>query len=233
MYAVLFDIDGTLIVTGGSGHGAFAKTFAEDFGVEKIARDVPFSGRSDRAITLDLMQHAGIDTTEENWQKFKAGYLRRLPGTLEELDGCVLPGVTELLDRLAKIPDVVIGLLTGNMQEGARAKLTHYGLWDRFTFGGYGDTATNRNDIAAAAVVEARRHIGDQPLCGTMVIGDTVHDVTCGKSVSAFTVAVPTGHATVDELQVSEPHLLLNDLTEAEPLVQAITAALNEYRATA
>lgn len=233
MYAVLFDIDGTLIRTGGSGQGAFSKTFAEDFGVEKISRDVPFAGRSDRAITLDLMQHAGIDTTEENWQKFKAGYLRRLPSTLEELDGCVLPGVTELLDRLEEVPDVAIGLLTGNMQEGAQAKLTHYGLWDRFAFGSYGDTATNRNDIAAAAVLEAKRHVGVQSLCGTMVIGDTVHDITCGKSVNAFTVALPTGHTTVDELQVAEPHLLLNDLSEAEPLVQAITAALTEYRATA
>ncbi|MEQ8209947.1 MAG: haloacid dehalogenase-like hydrolase [Lacipirellulaceae bacterium] len=233
MYAVLFDIDGTLILTGGSGQGAFNKTFAEDFGVEEMSREVPFAGRSDRAITLDLMQHAGIDPSEENWQKFKAGYLSRLPTTLHELDGRVLPGVRELLDRLAEIPDVVIGLLTGNMQAGARAKLIHYELWDRFAFGGYGDTATNRDDIAAAAVVEAKRHIGEQPLCGTMVIGDTVHDITCGKSVDAFTVALPTGHTTAEELQAAEPHVLLNDLTEAEPLLQAITAALNEYRATA
>ncbi|QDS97510.1 HAD family hydrolase [Adhaeretor mobilis] len=236
MYAVLFDIDGTLILTGGSGQVAFSRTFAEDFGLAEISRDVPFAGRSDRAIALDLMQHGGIEPSDANWRKFQTGYLSRLPSTLEELNGRVLPGVFELLDRLTDIPDVALGLLTGNMQRGAQEKLTYYNLWDRFAFGGYGDTATDRAHIAAQAAAQATQHSqenGKGQLCGTMVLGDTIHDVRCGKSIGALTVAIPTGNADAAELRTSEPDLLIDDLTQTDPLLQAITAALNEFRATA
>jgi len=235
MYAVLFDIDGTLILTGGSGHVAFSRTFAEDFGLQEFSHDVSFAGRSDRAITLDLMRHGGIEPSEANWEKFQAGYLSRLPSTLAELDGCVLPGVFELLDRLAEIPDVAIGLLTGNMQRGALEKLTYYEMWDRFAFGGFGDNATDRADIAAQAKAEAAKYAlasGSQ-LCGTMVLGDTVHDVTCGKAIDAYTVAIPTGNTDVAELRTTKPHLLIDDLTQTDPLISAITEALNQYWATA
>ena len=100
MYAVFFDIDGTLLLTGGAGQLAFAETFAEEFGVLEISRDVPFAGRTDRAISLDLMAVHGVEPNEENWNRFREGYLARLPAALARQRGEVLPGIFELLDAL-------------------------------------------------------------------------------------------------------------------------------------
>jgi phosphoglycolate phosphatase len=233
VYAVLFDIDGTLVQTGGAGQLAFAETFAEEFGVPELSGGVPFAGRSDRAIAFELMKVHGVTPTDENWQRFRAGYLSRLPGALQRRQGCVLPGVTALLDQLKSLEYTLTGLLTGNLREGARHKLSYYGLGDRFGFGGYGDTSDERCDIAAAAMAEAKRAAAGRngksngrPLAGAMVIGDTVHDISCARSISAFAVAVPTGNTPRAELAAARPDLLLGDLSDAQPLIDVVLAQL-------
>jgi len=236
MYAVLFDIDGTLIDSGGAGKHAFAETFAEDFAVPEIHTEVPFAGRSDRAITMELMARHEVDPTEENWQRFAVGYGRRLKGALERCQGKVLPGVVALLDELQQIDRVVLGLLTGNIRKGARAKLLHYGLVDpkllhyglvdRFAFGGYGDDHDDRNDIAAAAVRAAKEYVAKEvangPLLGTMVIGDTINDVRCGQSVGAYTVAVATGGSSFEQLREAEPDLLVKELVDSQEMLAEV-----------
>ena len=230
MYAVLFDIDGTLLQTGGAGHVAFSETFREIFEVEEIPRGIPFAGRSDRAISTEIMQAVGIDASDENWQIFFDDYRQRLGRVLQKQEGRVLPGVVELLDELKQHEQVAIGLLTGNTEFGAMAKTAAYGLAERFAFGGYGDVRTHRNDIAKDALQAAEQFVAGQDesgtLCGAMVIGDTPADVECGRAVDAFVVAVATGGSSIEELEACKPDLLLADLTDSTELLQEVAATL-------
>ena len=162
MYAVLFDVDGTLLQTGGAGHVAFSETFREIFEVEEIPKGIPFAGRSDRAISSEIMQTVGIDATDENWHIFFDDYRQRLGRVLQRQEGRVLPGVVELLDELRQHEQVAIGLLTGNTEFGAMAKTAAYGLAERFAFGGYGDVRTHRNDIAKDALQAAEQFVAGQ-----------------------------------------------------------------------
>jgi phosphoglycolate phosphatase-like HAD superfamily hydrolase len=226
MHICFLDIDGTLVLTGGAGQAAFAQTLAADFGIAEIDAAVTFAGRSDRAIAMDLFRSHGVDPSVENWQRFCAGYLRRLEKTLVTHEGCVLPGVPELLSVLSARGDVAIGLLTGNVREGARRKLAYYGLWDWFPFGGYGDEHIERCDIAAAALAAARQHLNghsaDDTPRNVIVIGDTPSDIACGRSIGAICVGVPTGHTSRETLQRAVPDVLVDTLENIGPILSCL-----------
>lgn len=227
MHICLLDIDGTLILTGSAGHAAFAETLAHEFGIAEMNGDVQFAGRSDRAIVMDLFRHHGVEPSVGNWQRFCRSYLGRLRRVLAARKGRVLPGVEQLLSALSTRGDVAIGLLTGNIRDGARHKLTHYGLWHWFSFGGFGDEHTERCDIAAAALAAAKAHLnGNQHLNGSqvnlgevVVIGDTIHDIRCARSIGARCVAVATGHSSVDDLRVGEPDIAVETLEDIDAVV--------------
>ena len=220
MKACLFDIDGTLVLTGGAGMFAFAETFAEDFGVPEISREVPFAGQSDRGIAGNLFIAHGVENTAENWERFREGYVARLLDHLRRREGIVLPGVFRLLDRLEALGDVQIGLLTGNVAAAAEIKLRYYDLWDHFAFGGFGDDHPDRNDIAATAVARARQRAENESGEDRIVIiGDTPNDIRCARSVGAYAVAVPTGHITAEELGAAEPDLLVETLEDSDAIV--------------
>jgi phosphoglycolate phosphatase-like HAD superfamily hydrolase len=231
MYAVLFDIDGTLLLTGGAGKSCFVETFREDFQIANPQGEVPFAGRSDRAIAYDLMQVHGIELSAENWQRFLTGYCRRVEEVLDRSTGGLLPGVVELLDELGRLEHVAVGLLTGNVEHGAWAKLGHYGLADRFAFGGFGDHHTDRNHIATAALRAAELHAAKArngapgKLRRVMVIGDTISDVRCARSIGAYSVAVATGSTSLEELAESGPDLALADLTDSDALLAELRSA--------
>jgi phosphoglycolate phosphatase len=234
MHICFLDIDGTLLLTGGAGQSAFAETLADEFDIARLDGNVGFSGRSDKAIAMDLFRSHGIEPTEANWRKFCAGYLGRLETALRTCNGSVLPGVPRLLEALAARGDVAIGLLTGNMREGARHKLTHYGLWHWFPFGGFGDEHMERCDIAAAALTAADLHLNGTKIATMsngnpfhrqiLVIGDTHHDIRCGRSIGARCVAVPTGMASADVLRDAQPDLLVESLENLEPILNLLTA---------
>jgi phosphoglycolate phosphatase len=230
MHICLLDIDGTLLLTGGAGQAAFSQTLAADFGIPRIVTPVAFSGRSDRAIALELMREHGIEPSEENWRRFCAGYLSRLEAALAAHVGFVLPGAVGLLEALAKRGDVALGLLTGNVREGARRKLLHYELWHWFAFGGFGDDHLDRCDIAASALAAAREHLagranGHSAQGEVIVIGDTPHDITCARSIGAICIAVPTGHTTADELHREKPDLLVDTLEDIASIVALFDSA--------
>ncbi len=121
MQICLFDIDGTLLRSGGAGKAAMESALQETFNVALAAEQVSYSGRTDRAIGRDLFRLHGIDLNEANWQRFIDAYLHRLPACLVSMQGVVCPGIAELLDELATWPDIAVGLLTGNLPPALRS----------------------------------------------------------------------------------------------------------------
>lgn len=221
MVTLLFDIDGTLIRTHGAGKAAMETALRTAFGVEEINDTVPYSGRTDRAIGRDLLTVHGLDPTPENVTRLTETYLSELPAQLDRLGGEVCRGVAAAIDATRRRPDVLLGLLTGNVRRGAATKLGHFGLWEHFRVGGFGDAHFDRDDVARMAVGEASRHLGQEIDPATVwVIGDTPLDVSCARAVGAKAVAVATGWHTHAELATHHPDLLLNDLSDLELLLR-------------
>lgn len=219
---LLWDIDGTLLRTGGAGKVAMEAGLQSAFGVTELRDGVPYSGRTDRAIARDLLAVHGLDPSPANVDRLQDAYLGGLPAALRERPGEVCPGVADLLPVLAARPDVVLGLLTGNVRAGARVKLGHFGLWDFFACGGFGDGHHDRDDVARAAVADVRRHLGREvDPADLWVIGDTPLDVKCARAVGAKAVAVATGWHPGAELTACGPDLYLDDLSDHAPLLAA------------
>lgn len=214
-YVCLFDIDGTLLSTGGAGQRAMERALTEVFGVPNPHEDIPVAGRTDRAITSDLFAHHELAPTAPQWEQFQAVYFGHLQSTLRELGGMVLPGVLGLLKQLAARQHVSLGLLTGNFREAAKLKLAHHSIDHHFAFGGYGDQHHDRNDVARVALDEARRHLGravaPRDVC---VIGDTPSDVKCARAIGARAIAVATGMFNAEALARTQPDELYQDFSD-------------------
>ena len=173
MPILLFDIDGTLVRTGGAGKTAMESALRAAFGVREIRDVVAYSGRTDRAIARDLLRSHDINPTPANQDRLRDEYLAQLPPSLKTHGGVVCPGVNELLAELRTRPGVVLGLLTGNVRAGANRKLAHFGLWDFFACGGFGDDHFDRDDVARMALAELRAHAGAEvDAADVWVIGD-------------------------------------------------------------
>jgi phosphoglycolate phosphatase-like HAD superfamily hydrolase len=219
MNVCLFDIDGTLLASGGAGKAAIETALAEEFQVEVTVR-VPYSGRTDRAIVRDLFHHHGVEDNPANLKQLLDGYLRRLPDCLARHQGKVMPGIVSLLEHLAKEGTVSLGLLTGNIRAGARAKLGHFGLDHYFAFGGYGDHHLDRDDVAREAYQELHRHHNGSVVRERIwVIGDTPLDIRCARTIGVRVAAVATGWHSLAELEAEGPDLLFADLADPEPLL--------------
>ena len=192
-------------------------SFRETFGIGDPS-PVQFSGRTDRAIAGDLFQLHSLENNPENWRRLRDGYLERLPGELARRSGMILPGVDRLLDTLASRDDVVVGLLTGNLPDGARTKLEFFGLYKFFPFGAFGERHENRDDVARDALQLVQQRLADQtpPRDHIWVIGDTPFDVQCARAIGCRALAVATGVHAQEELTSSEPDLLLEDLSAPE-----------------
>ncbi|HJO09722.1 MAG TPA: HAD family hydrolase [Verrucomicrobiota bacterium] len=212
---VLFDIDGTLVSTGGAGMRSFGEAFHAAFGVADATEKIEFAGRTDYSLFREMCRLADVEHTPENRELFFSHYLRLVDSHLHINMGGPFPGVESLLDELTASPSApVLGLLTGNIREGAKRKLDAYGLWDRFALGGFSDDGEDRNLIAAAAAAKGGKYI-NRHLRGEeiVVIGDTPKDIACGKYIGARTVGVATGGATLETLQGCEPDWAIADLT--------------------
>jgi phosphoglycolate phosphatase len=212
---VLFDIDGTLLHSGGAGVKAFARAFSSEFGIHDGTERLKFAGRTDISLVREFFTHNQIETSPENFKRFFAAYLFWLKQMIRECEGGACAGVVEFYDALAALPEPpLLGLLTGNIREGAEVKLSHYKLWDRFAFGGFADDHEERDHIAAVAHDRGGERFG-RPLRGeeVVVIGDTPLDIRCAKFIGAKALAVGTGSFTVEELQQHQPDWAVPDLT--------------------
>ena len=220
MHVLLFDIDGTLIRSGGAGKHALEGAFAELFNVPEVRDGVPYAGRTDIAIARDLLELHGVAPSPDNVERLQAAYLQRLPQSLLGNGGIVLPGVTQLLPELVRQEHLAIGLLTGNIRRGAEVKLRHFELWDHFAFGGFGDGTHDRDDVARAALRDTERHLDRRVKTDDVwVIGDTPLDVRCARAIGAKAVAVCTGWHSADELHAAGADWVLNDLSDTAALL--------------
>ena len=220
MHLCLFDIDGTLLRSGGAGQAAMESALESVFGVTAPTRGVAFAGRTDFAITSEMLRYHGVEPTDRNRQEFLSAYLNRLPDELAEREGLILPGIAELLEHLSSRTDTQVGLLTGNVRRGAETKLTHYGLWSFFSCGGFGDDHLERDDVARSAVKDARRVHSEFQIATSWVIGDTPADVQCGRAIGARVIAVATGSFTADELHQARPDFLFEDFSDVSLVLE-------------
>ena len=223
---VLFDIDGTL-VSGGPAKGAFHEALVETFGTAGPIDGHSFAGKTDPQIARELLTGAGFakEAIDEGFTALWPRYLARLEARLPLHPMEILPGVHELLDGLARLHDVGIGLLTGNIEGGARLKLSSARLWGRFSIGSYGSDHEQRDELPAIAFVRARDHWGGavDPR-NTVVVGDTPRDVACGQKGGARTLAVATGRYGAADLQSAGADHVLEDLSATEEVLAWLTA---------
>lgn len=218
----LFDIDGTLLASGGAGIRALEAATDELFGTRDL-HDIEIAGRTDSAIAQQLYARAGRTLAPGDLTRFYDRYLTHLAHFLPITDGALLPGIVELLDTLRARPGCVLALLTGNLERGARLKLTHYGVWHYFEFGAYADDSHDRNALGPVAQTRAKeKHGHDFPPGHTLILGDTPHDIACARAIGAKAVAIATGRHTRAELAACAPDYLFDDLGD----VSAVLAAL-------
>jgi phosphoglycolate phosphatase len=223
---VLFDIDGTLILSGRAGLRAMTRACEELVGRVDALATIPVAGRTDWIILHDALRSIDRHLDEQLFGTLRDRYLQilreeiTLPG--QGFKG-VMPGVRELLDALRSRTDVVLGLLTGNFAAGARIKLEHFGLWDYFRCGAFGDDSADRNELVPVALARAQacgmREISSRDI---VVVGDTPHDIACALAVAAVPVGVATGIFTADELRESGAEIVFSDLTDPAEFMQML-----------
>lgn len=216
VHAVLFDIDGTLIRTGGAGVRAFERTGQSVFHVADGVRHMRFAGRTDRSLVREFFRRHGIEATPANFDRFLDHYVFVLDHLLGELHGQVCPGVNDFirdLRGLAQPP--LVGLLTGNIRLGAEIKLRHFGLWDCFTIGAFGDDHEDRNELAGIARERVSRAL-ERPVRGDeiVVVGDTPLDIECGRAIGAKVLAVGTGGAELGVLRAHRADWVVETLAD-------------------
>lgn len=220
---LLFDIDGTLISSGGAGEAALKDAMLSRFAVEEDLDGIILAGATDGRIARELLEKHSISVSPENVSALLDTYLGHLTERIGRHDGRLLPGIVSLLKVLSERTDVVLALLTGNVSRGAKIKLTHYGVWDFFEFGAFADDHHDRNELGKFARVRAlERHGEDFPPSRIYVIGDTPKDIECGRAIGACTVAIATGHYSSAELRDHAPDFLFEDLSDTERVVELL-----------
>lgn len=220
---LFFDIDGTMLSTGGAGQKAMEQALVEDFQITFPFEGVLTAGRTDAGIENELFARFGLKDTRAERDRFRRSYLSRLPGCLKELPGALLPGVRQLLDHLVNDEGFHLSLLTGNYAEGAWIKLRHFQLDHFFTGGGFGDLHPARDDVARLALQTVQQQLR-RPVSGqsTWVIGDTPADIQCARAIRARAIAVATGVYRAEELSPHTPDHLFQDLSMTETVMQAL-----------
>lgn len=223
-HLLLFDIDGTL-VRGGPAKKVFELAMVSVFGTAGPIEGHDFSGKTDPQIARELLGAAGVSPEDMEagfpslWDAYLGGLRERLP----EKPMKVIPGVTPVLERLGAMEEVALGLLTGNILEGARLKLDSVGLADFFPIGGFGSDSEIREDLPAVAMRRAAERWGlDFDPRAVVVIGDTPRDVACGKFGGTRTVAVATGRFDAASLEEAGADHVLGDMTDLEATVEAL-----------
>jgi phosphoglycolate phosphatase-like HAD superfamily hydrolase len=224
---VLFDIDGTLLTTAGAARAAFTRALSEAAGRPISPDGYSFSGRTDPQIARDILASHGVagGALEAAIPESIRLYLSYFAANRGLDKACLLPGVPELLKALASRANTRTALLTGNVEQGARLKLGHFGITGYFDFSlsCFGSDDADRYRLPALALERARLRLGHEVGGRQLVlVGDSEHDVLCGRSIGARSVAVCTGWTPIHVLRSLRPHALLRDLSDTPRAVRAI-----------
>jgi phosphoglycolate phosphatase-like HAD superfamily hydrolase len=223
---ILFDIDGTLVLTGGAGGRAMSLAFAEVFAIANAFDGIPMAGRTDAWILNDAVAAHRLPPDSPDLARFKDAYVRHLAIELEKPGVArkgLMPGVRELLDALAPRDDVYLALLTGNYEAGARLKLEYFDLWKYFSCGAFGDEAPHRNVLVPKALTTVAACGGPAfAAADAIVIGDTPLDVGCAIHAGARSLGVATGSHSVEQLQAAGADAVLKDLSDTDEVLGII-----------
>ena len=228
MRLLLFDIDGTLVLSGGAGARAMARAFEDVFGVFDGLGSISMAGRTDAWIVARMAAQHGLECPEERLPLFRDTYVRYLSDEIQ-LPGPrkgVLPGVRALLDRLASRDDAYLALLTGNFRRGAETKLKHFDLWRYFGTGAFGDHSHDRNGLLWDAMANVEASGGPAVRASDVVIiGDTPLDIAVAVAGGARSLGVATGSYDVETLLASGAEAALPDLSDPEAVLNALNLA--------
>jgi phosphoglycolate phosphatase len=227
MKLVLFDIDGTLITDGGAARSAYRAALARVYGYDGDLTRYDFSGRTDPQITSMVLRDFGLsaDDIESRIDDLWEAYLAGLAENATSDRVRELPGVRELLDALASHDDILLGLLTGNIERGARIKLAPPDLNRYFSFGAFGSDSADREALPPIAVeraskLERHRFAGRD----VVIVGDSIYDVRCGVPHGATTIAIASGKTSAERLRAENPHHFFDSAEELAAILNAILA---------
>jgi phosphoglycolate phosphatase-like HAD superfamily hydrolase len=214
---LLWDIDGTILHTGKAGETALGHAMEKLYGVSKGLQGLEIAGRTDKWIVEQLLAREGLAHGEREIARFLDVYVERLAEELPRRQGGLHPGVWGILEEAHRRPDLVQGLLTGNIEKGARLKLLRYGVNHFFEFGAFADDSPVRNELGPHAKRRARdRHGEEFPPERIYIIGDTPHDVACARAIGAKAIAVATGSFSVEQLRTCGADAVFSDLGHPE-----------------
>ena len=234
MRLFLFDIDGTLLTARGVGRAAFKQALEGTYGTAGALDAYDLRGKTDPRIVWDVLTAAGIpgEAIEARLRDCFEAYVRELETLLGDGSAVqLMPGIRDLVGALSAHPDAIVGLLTGNIEAGARLKLRPTRLLPHFRVGAYGSDHIDRRRLPPIARERAARLVGrDIDDERVTIIGDTPHDVDCARACGAIAVAVATGQYPADELRACAPDLLFHDFSDA---ARALTALTNGERGRA
>jgi phosphoglycolate phosphatase-like HAD superfamily hydrolase len=222
---LLFDIDGTLVLTGGAGIRGMLLAFEEVFGTPARADEISMAGRTDAWVVEALAAAHAVSPSESDVRQFRDAYLRHLPVEIQKPGPRkgIMPGIRALLDALAVRPDAHLALLTGNYERSARAKLEYFDLWRYFVGGAFGDHAVDRNQLFHQARQSVVAHGGpDVAASRTIVVGDTPYDIACAQYGGGRSIGVATGGHSSDELRAAGADSVFEDLSDTPTVIAEI-----------
>lgn len=225
MKLLLFDIDGTLLLSGGAGRRAMEKAFEEVFGVPSGFQGIEMAGKTDTGILEEALRNQDIRASDEQIQTFKQRYFDLLQDEIRKPSERqrLMPGIRELLDHLSRHPEVVLGLLTGNWRQSGLIKLRHFSLADYFKIGAFAEDAPSREGLVPVAVERYRALTGQKPAADEVwVIGDTPRDVACARPHGARAIAVATGTYSFEELAAARPDALFRDFSDLDSFLRML-----------
>jgi phosphoglycolate phosphatase len=215
---ILFDIDGTLLLSGRAGLRAMTRAFQATFGITDAFKGESFGGRTDSYLVSKALALAGLPDTPDQHHRFRDTYLPLLAEEIQQPGQGhkgLMPGARELLEALDEFEHLHLALLTGNYREAAEIKLQHFELWDFFEWGAFSDDHHDRN--ALVPIAKSRAETYDIPAAAidrVLVFGDTPHDIECARVAGATSIAVATGGYTMDQLRQAGADIVVPDLSD-------------------
>jgi phosphoglycolate phosphatase len=222
---LLFDLDWTVIYTGGAGVRALDHAFMQHYQIPEAMKTVTPDGKTDPAIVREMIRvHLQRDPNSGELDAICKSYVERLPEEVAVAEGYrIMPGVPQLLEALSHEKDVLVGLGTGTLEGGAHAKLARCGLMRYFKFGGFASDSEDRPEVLRAAVRRGEKLAGETvPPERVYVIGDHFRDIAAGQAIRAKTVAVATGNMTLEQLAAYKPDFLFPDFSDTARVLQAL-----------